>query len=764
MWGNRVGGDLGPPFSAGWNQTPMSQVVSLTPLAQSLNASVIDHRRLCAIVETLTAALSCDVTVWIPVFDAAGSFAAIYAAAASCLPKGGWVLWTPDKGSPPLEAYMKGDICSDADDAQQHVPIYGCDGEVQVVVTIGRSADAEERGALSGSTVGEFAPAPLLYRAVGRSGLLELAPDFQHSPAILRALVASQSEANARKVWQPDEAVTACFACGKGFHLIRRRHHCRSCLRVVCGDCSHIHFHSAPSALRSGPITDTPAPGLAAAPVRRAVEPFGEGLGERIGEGWQAVQSLADAVLRGGAGGVRKCVQCAPITNGGMPPLLAPPFATSGGSPSSRYSPLRMLSPLAAPSEADAEAVAAAVEQAGIAWNLKEGWGQGESLDARLGSPEYEEFTQEDHEETSSSAGVSPIATRGMSSPAVGRGMPGSTSRRRSSSTWAEAWARARGMPADVPSNLVTLATLTALHGTAWEADEPDEGDKADEAPRSVVASPACQGQQLSRAMETETSVTSPPASPQEKPGPRGVHERARAFADTAEDGLAYSSALDAKSRQEPPRPPQLVKKPDMKGVRGDGEWAKELVINWSDVRGDTGRRRSVAQVAAALDQTIDSGANSTSRLGNEKEEEEDSAYVPFEGVPSKASSKSVWHDVGLPPTPTIPPPSIPRQSMLHGRSPLAPSSANSPHKTPLPSTLTDSIVCAGQRSDKGLKKGGWRRSIGGTPLRRDGTPTSAGVAEGPCVHPMQHALSMVVERMQSVQGSSDGSDGEWGD
>ncbi|KAL0210623.1 hypothetical protein RCL1_005059 [Eukaryota sp. TZLM3-RCL] len=39
--------------------------------------------------------------------------------------------------------------------------------------------------------------------------------------------------------WTPDEAVTHCqLSCGTGFTLFTRRHHCRSCGKVVCNKCS----------------------------------------------------------------------------------------------------------------------------------------------------------------------------------------------------------------------------------------------------------------------------------------------------------------------------------------------------------------------------------------------------------------------------------------------------------------------------------------------------------------------------------------------
>lgn len=38
--------------------------------------------------------------------------------------------------------------------------------------------------------------------------------------------------------WQPDETVTKCSVCEQEFSLFFRKHHCRKCGRVVCGDCS----------------------------------------------------------------------------------------------------------------------------------------------------------------------------------------------------------------------------------------------------------------------------------------------------------------------------------------------------------------------------------------------------------------------------------------------------------------------------------------------------------------------------------------------
>mmetsp|Transcript_8252 Transcript_8252/g.20273 ORF Transcript_8252/g.20273 Transcript_8252/m.20273 type:complete len:1855 (+) Transcript_8252:338-5902(+) len=45
-------------------------------------------------------------------------------------------------------------------------------------------------------------------------------------------------EVGTAPVWQPDSEARACTVCAKPFGFIRRRHHCRQCGLLVCGDCS----------------------------------------------------------------------------------------------------------------------------------------------------------------------------------------------------------------------------------------------------------------------------------------------------------------------------------------------------------------------------------------------------------------------------------------------------------------------------------------------------------------------------------------------
>ena len=39
-------------------------------------------------------------------------------------------------------------------------------------------------------------------------------------------------------VWVPDKNATRCMICGEYFTVVRRRHHCRNCGKVICGNCS----------------------------------------------------------------------------------------------------------------------------------------------------------------------------------------------------------------------------------------------------------------------------------------------------------------------------------------------------------------------------------------------------------------------------------------------------------------------------------------------------------------------------------------------
>eukprot|EP01119_Soliformovum_irregulare_P000489 TRINITY_DN1033_c0_g1_i1.p1 TRINITY_DN1033_c0_g1~~TRINITY_DN1033_c0_g1_i1.p1 ORF type:complete len:423 (+),score=99.05 TRINITY_DN1033_c0_g1_i1:65-1333(+) len=41
-----------------------------------------------------------------------------------------------------------------------------------------------------------------------------------------------------RPPWQPDNQVSSCNSCQKGFSLFKRKHHCRACGKIYCDDCT----------------------------------------------------------------------------------------------------------------------------------------------------------------------------------------------------------------------------------------------------------------------------------------------------------------------------------------------------------------------------------------------------------------------------------------------------------------------------------------------------------------------------------------------
>jgi hypothetical protein len=51
-------------------------------------------------------------------------------------------------------------------------------------------------------------------------------------------MTAAVAAVAAAAAWQRDSEAAACPLCWRLFSLFFRRHHCRACLRVVCGDCS----------------------------------------------------------------------------------------------------------------------------------------------------------------------------------------------------------------------------------------------------------------------------------------------------------------------------------------------------------------------------------------------------------------------------------------------------------------------------------------------------------------------------------------------
>ncbi|KAG6622583.1 Lateral signaling target protein 2 [Phytophthora cinnamomi] len=59
------------------------------------------------------------------------------------------------------------------------------------------------------------------------------------SPLALSSPLAGKEQAGSPPQWRPDAASDSCLCCGNDFSIwTRRRHHCRACGELVCGECS----------------------------------------------------------------------------------------------------------------------------------------------------------------------------------------------------------------------------------------------------------------------------------------------------------------------------------------------------------------------------------------------------------------------------------------------------------------------------------------------------------------------------------------------
>ena len=54
---------------------------------------------------------------------------------------------------------------------------------------------------------------------------------------VSRALKLTKPAPAPRDQWTPNSAATACEVCAKGFGMLRRKHHCRQCGKLVCKAC-----------------------------------------------------------------------------------------------------------------------------------------------------------------------------------------------------------------------------------------------------------------------------------------------------------------------------------------------------------------------------------------------------------------------------------------------------------------------------------------------------------------------------------------------
>jgi Ran GTPase-activating protein (RanGAP) involved in mRNA processing and transport len=56
--------------------------------------------------------------------------------------------------------------------------------------------------------------------------------------------------------WEKDAEVPSCRACQVKFTLVKRRHHCRSCGRIVCDSCSNLRAHTRPGSSEKERVCD----------------------------------------------------------------------------------------------------------------------------------------------------------------------------------------------------------------------------------------------------------------------------------------------------------------------------------------------------------------------------------------------------------------------------------------------------------------------------------------------------------------------------
>ena len=64
-----------------------------------------------------------------------------------------------------------------------------------------------------------------------------MSPRLRARQSAREAAVAAAAT-DAAPVWVADDESTVCLLCRATFTLVRRRHHCRKCGKLVCGKCS----------------------------------------------------------------------------------------------------------------------------------------------------------------------------------------------------------------------------------------------------------------------------------------------------------------------------------------------------------------------------------------------------------------------------------------------------------------------------------------------------------------------------------------------
>jgi hypothetical protein len=72
---------------------------------------------------------------------------------------------------------------------------------------------------------------------------VECKAPFYFRPVVpVPAYVPASASFRSREHWAPDNTHMDCsaFSCGKPFNFVRRRHHCRKCGRIFCGNCAPV--------------------------------------------------------------------------------------------------------------------------------------------------------------------------------------------------------------------------------------------------------------------------------------------------------------------------------------------------------------------------------------------------------------------------------------------------------------------------------------------------------------------------------------------
>lgn len=98
-----------------------------------------------------------------------------------------------------------------------------------------RSTPAPAHKSSSSSSPSSRVPLQVPSAAISEQGELGVrVPCRVHVGGLLRA---GRGDSESEK-YTRDDKLAACGICGSGFGFFSRRHHCRACRRLVCGDCS----------------------------------------------------------------------------------------------------------------------------------------------------------------------------------------------------------------------------------------------------------------------------------------------------------------------------------------------------------------------------------------------------------------------------------------------------------------------------------------------------------------------------------------------